>query len=103
MLAEPSAEVGTGVLLWPSVAPGPLEGPLSMLRAEPMSSPICTMIWRAGGTTARITPTANTAAPTAKAGRSIASRQSLGRCGARRCGACRASPRPAASPRSESG
>ena len=93
---EPSAEVGTGVLPWPSVAPAPLEGPVLMLRAEPMSSPICTMIWRAGGTTARTTPTANTAAPTAKAGRSIASRQSRGRRGARR-----SSPRPAAQPRTE--
>jgi hypothetical protein len=44
---------------------------------------------RAGGTTDRTTPTANTATPTAKAGRSMASRQSLGRRGSRRCGACR--------------
>jgi hypothetical protein len=44
---------------------------------------------RAGGTIDRTTPTANTAAPMAKAGRSIASRQSLGRCGACRRGACR--------------
>lgn len=36
-----------------------------------------------GGMAARSTPTANTAMPTARAGRSIASRQSLGRCGAR--------------------
>jgi hypothetical protein len=55
-----------------------------MLKAEPMASPTCTIAWRAGGTTDRITPTANTAAPTAKAGRSIASRQSLGRCASRR-------------------
>jgi hypothetical protein len=41
---------------------------------------------RAGGTTDRTTPTANTAAPTAKAGRSMASRQSRGRRGSRRCG-----------------
>jgi uncharacterized low-complexity protein len=47
------------------------------------------IIWRAGGTTDRTTPTANTVTPMAKAGRSIASRQSLGRCGARRCGARR--------------
>jgi hypothetical protein len=38
---------------------------------------------RAGGTTARTTPRANTAAPTPNAGRSIASRQSLGRFGSR--------------------
>jgi hypothetical protein len=36
------------------------------------------------GTVASTTPTANTAKPTAKAGRSIASRQSRGRCGAGR-------------------
>ncbi len=60
-----------------------------MLKAEPMASPTCTIPWRVTGTTDRITPTANTAAPTAKAGRSMASRQSLGRRGSRRCGACR--------------
>jgi hypothetical protein len=43
-------------------------------------------IWlRSGGTAASTTPTANTARPTASAGRSIASRQSPDR-----CGACRA-------------
>jgi hypothetical protein len=41
-------------------------------------------VWRSGGTAASRTPTANTLMPTARAGRSIASRQSLGRCGARR-------------------
>jgi hypothetical protein len=40
--------------------------------------------WRSGGTAASRTPTANTQMPTARAGRSIASRQSLGRCGTRR-------------------
>jgi hypothetical protein len=65
-----------------------LEGVL-MLRAEPMASPTFIIAWRAGGTTDRTTPTANTAAPTAKAGRSIASRQSLGRRASGRCGACR--------------
>jgi hypothetical protein len=62
---------------------------LVMLRAEPMAPVICATSWRAGGTADRTTPTANTATPTAKAGRSMASRQSLGRRGARRCGACR--------------
>ncbi len=38
---------------------------------------------RIGGTAASITPTANTAKPTAKAGRSMASRQSRGRCACR--------------------
>jgi hypothetical protein len=71
------------------------EGVLVMLRAEPMAPVMCAISWRAGGTTDRTTPSANTAAPTAKAGRSMASRQSLGRRGSldrrgsRRCGACR--------------
>jgi hypothetical protein len=99
MLAgEPPPAVGTGVLPWPSVTPGPLDDELLMLNAEPMASPTCTIAWRAGGMTARTTPTANTAAPTAKAGRSIASRQSVGRFGARR-----ASPSPASPPRLVSG
>jgi hypothetical protein len=62
---------------------------LVMLRAEPMAPVMCATSWRAGGTADRTTPTANTAAPKAKAGRSMASRQSLGRRGSRRCGACR--------------
>ena len=78
----------TGVVPLSSVLPGPLDaGPL---RAEPMASPTCTIACRAGGTTDRTTPTANTATPTAKAGRSIASRQSRRRRGSRRCGAGRA-------------
>jgi hypothetical protein len=68
---------------------------LVMLRAEPMSSPICATYARAGGTADRTTPTANTVAPTAKAGRSMASRQSLGRFGSRRRGSDCALPRPA--------
>jgi len=55
-----------------------LEG-LVMLRAEPMAPVMCATSWRAGGTADRTTPTANTAAPMAKAGLSMASRQSLGR------------------------
>jgi hypothetical protein len=93
MLACEPSGVGTGVLPWPSVAGVPLDE-LLILKAEPMALPTCTIAWRAGGTTDRTTPMANTAAPTAKAGRSIASRQSSGRRGARR-----ASPRPAAPPR----
>jgi hypothetical protein len=78
----------TGVVPLSSVLPGPLDaGPL---RAEPMASPTCTIACRAGGTTDRTTPTANTAAPTAKAGRSIASRQSRRGRGSPRCGAGRA-------------
>jgi len=78
----------TGVVPLSSVLPGPLDaGPL---RAEPMASPTCTIACRAGGTTDRTTPKANTAAPTAKAGRSIASRQSRRGRGSPRCGAGRA-------------
>ena len=66
-----------------------------MLKAEPMASPTLINPWRVTGTTARTTPTANTAAPRAKAGRSMASRQSLGRRGSRRPGSDCAPPRPA--------
>jgi hypothetical protein len=72
------------VLPWPSV-----EGVLEELpvMADQPALVTCSSPWRAGGTTDRTTPTANTATPTAKAGRSMASRQSLGRRGSRRCGA----------------
>ncbi len=70
--------VGTGAGDWPSVAGALLEGVL-MFKAEPMASATCAMVERAGGTAESTTPTANTAAPTAKAGRSIAWRQSRGR------------------------
>jgi hypothetical protein len=76
-LAEPPAGEGAGVLPAPFVAVGLLVLPL--VKAWLMALPTCTIAWRAGGTAARTTPMANTAAPTAKAGRSIASRQSLGR------------------------
>jgi hypothetical protein len=79
----PSAVVGAGVVPWPSVEPAALEG-LLLVKAWPMALPTDSIACRAGGTTDRTTPTANTAAPTAKAGRSIASRQSLRRCGAGR-------------------
>jgi hypothetical protein len=75
----PSAVEGCGAAVPPpSVAPGPFdELLLLLLKAEPIVSPTFTNAWRAGGTSDRTTPTANTAAPTANAGRSIASRQSL--------------------------
>jgi len=82
-----SATEGAGVTL--EVAVLALFEGLLILRAEPMASPTFIITWRVGGTTDRTTPTANTAAPMAKAGRSMASRQSLGRRGSRRCGACR--------------
>jgi hypothetical protein len=85
----PPAEGVGEIVPWPSVVgDGPPEE-LLMLRAEPMASLTWTTPWRAAGTTDKTTPTANTAAPTAKAGRSMASRQSLGRRGSRRCGTCR--------------
>ena len=83
----PVAEDVGELVPWPPLAPASLEELL--LKAEPMASPTCAIAWRAGGTTARTTPRANTAAPTPNAGRSIASRQSLGRFGCRRCGARR--------------
>jgi hypothetical protein len=95
----PDAEGVRGVVLWPSVAGSALLEELLMLRAEPMASLTFIIPWRAAGTTDRITPTANTAVPTAKAGRSMASRQSLGRCGSRRRGPGCAPPRPAGWPR----
>ena len=83
----PSAVVGAGLLPLPSVLlPGPLEE-LLLVKAWLMALPTDRNAWRAGGTTDRTTPTANTAAPTAKAGRSMASRQSL-RCCRCRAGCC---------------
>jgi hypothetical protein len=83
----PAGEGAGEVVPWPSWVPEPLEE--GLLKAEPMALPTLINPWRVTGTTERITPTANTATPTAKAGRSMASRQSLGRRGSRRCGACR--------------
>ncbi len=88
----PGAEGVSRLVLWPSVAGGVPLAELLLLKAEPMASPTFTNPWRVAGTTDRTTPTANTAAPTAKAGLSMASRQSLGRCGGRRWGACRRGP-----------
>jgi hypothetical protein len=85
---------GVGEIVpWPSWTPGPLEE-LPVMADQPASVTDST-VWRAGGTTDRTTPTANTAAPTAKAGRSMASRQSLGRRGSRRRGSDCVPPRPA--------
>jgi len=64
----------------PSVVPAALDGLLLVMsKAELMASPTDTIPFRAAGTADRTTPIANTAAPMAKAGRSMASRQS--RCG----------------------
>ena len=84
--APPGAADGAvEVVPLPSTVPAALEELLLMLRAEPMASPTWNIAWRAGGTTDRTKPTANTAVPTAKAGRSMASRQSRGRRGPGRC------------------
>ena len=88
----PVAEGVGGFVPWPSWTPGPLEE-LPPVMADQPALVTCRSPWRAGGTTDKTTPTANTAAPTAKAGRSMASRQSLGRRGSRRCGACRSGTR----------
>jgi hypothetical protein len=90
----PVAGAGEIELAWPSVPGVPLEELLPVMADQP-ASVTCRNPWRAGGTTDRTTPTANTAAPKAKAGRSMASRQSLGRRGGAcrrglcRCGPCR--------------
>ena len=67
---------------WPSVDPGPdeLEVPLM---TEPKFEERWAISLRVVGTMAKTTPRRNTARPVAKAGRSIASRQSVGRFGAR--------------------
>ncbi len=88
----PVAEGVGGFVPRPSWTPGPLEE-LPPVMADQPALVTCRSPWRAGGTTDKTTPTANTAAPTAKAGRSMASRQSLGRRGSRRCGACRSGTR----------
>lgn len=68
--------------------PNPVPPPLVLVEpdaelCEPASPTAWPMPWRMGGTAASITPTANTAKPTARAGRSMASRQSRGRCACR--------------------
>jgi hypothetical protein len=68
----------------PLPAPAELVGPGAELCELKPRSTDWTIPWRIGGTVASTTPTANSAKPTAKAGRSIASRQSRGRCGAGR-------------------
>jgi hypothetical protein len=78
VLSPPAAVVGASTGDRPSAAGALLEGVL-MFNAEPMASASWATVARAGGTAESTTPTANTAAPTAKAGRSIAWRQSRGR------------------------
>jgi hypothetical protein len=89
----PSAVVGWGPAVPPpSVVPPAAEELLLLpVMAELSASPTETVHWRAGGTAARTTPTANTAMPVAKAGRSIAWRQSRCRRGAGFCAAGRPS------------
>jgi hypothetical protein len=99
LLGVPAPGEGVGEMVpSPSVMAEPLG--VLLLKAWLTSWPTEIVHWRAGGTADRTTPTANTVKPTAKAGRSIASRQSLDRCGdgrrgGRRCGW----PRPAGPPR----
>lgn len=68
--------------------PNPVPPPLVLVEpdvglCEPASPTAWPIPWRMVGTAASITPTANTAKPTAKAGRRMASRQSRGRCACR--------------------
>ncbi len=84
--------------LVPEAIPEPrVPAELDVLLGDP-ESPAGRKAWRSGGTRARTTATANTATPMASAGRSIASRQPIGR---RRGGrACPGPvPRPGAVPR----
>jgi len=86
----PSPVEGWGALVPPPSVVAPALAELLLLLpviAELRASPTETVHCRAGGTEARTTPTANTVTPRAKAGRSIASRQSRCRCGAGFCGA----------------
>ena len=87
MLPDESPEpVDTGAAEWPSVDSVPDEAGVPVM-AELRFEPMWAISLRVEGTTARTTPMRNTARPVAKAGRSIASRQSLGCFGARRSGA----------------
>jgi hypothetical protein len=87
MLPDESPEpVDTGAAEWPSVDSVPDEVGVPVM-AELRFEPMWAISLRVEGTTARTTPMRNTARPVAKAGRSIASRQSLGCFGARRSGA----------------
>jgi hypothetical protein len=90
-VGDSPATEGAEVLGW--APPGPElageEPDMAALRVEPNWATAC----RAGGTAARTRPAAKTAAPIAKAGRSIASRQSTGRRGVFRSSPRRSSPR----------
>ncbi len=79
-----------GAAPWPVVDPVPPVDADEPVMAELSVDPICPTSARAAGTEARTTPTVNTVRPVAKAGRSIASRQS--RFGARCSGAGRFRP-----------
>ena len=82
MLPDESPEpVDTGAAEWPSVDSVPDEAGVPVM-AELRFEPKWAISLRVEGTTARTTPMRNTARPVAKAGRSIASRQSLGCFGA---------------------
>jgi hypothetical protein len=100
LVDAPTPPDRTAEELWLSAVPPLLLGLLLLLLVSPAT---WASDWRNGGMAASRTPTANTQMPTARAGRSIASRQSLGRCGARReclgeapCAAGEVRPLPAA-------
>jgi hypothetical protein len=100
-VGDSPATEGAAVLGWapPGRELAGEEPDMAALRVEPNWATAC----RAGGTTARTRPAAKTAAPIAKAGRSIASRQSTGRRGVFRSSPRRSSPRrPCSSRRCES-
>ena len=82
-----AAPVVCGATRWPVVDSVPPVDADEPVMAELSVDPICPTSARAAGTEARTTPTVNTVRPVAKAGRSIASRQS--RFGARCSGSAR--------------
>jgi hypothetical protein len=82
LLVPPDRWLADASLADPWPTPLVLVDPLVVL-GEPASPTDWNIGWRIDGTTASIKPTANTAKPTAKAGRSMASRQSRGRCACR--------------------
>jgi hypothetical protein len=80
----PPADGAPGTAPFACAWPTPVLVGVGVVLCE-LSPAVCKIWLRSGGTAASTTPIANTARPTASAGRSIASRQSPDR-----CGACRA-------------
>ena len=78
----PPADAAPGTALFACAWPTPVLVGVGVVLCELLRPVVTKNWWRSGGTAASTTPMANTARPTASAGRSIASRQSPDRCGA---------------------